>query len=66
MLKFSHHELSRNVLDRKMDNLKKNRADILVTSCTACIIQLSYGVRRHGLNTRVCHIFEILTGQMCG
>jgi len=62
----SHHELSCNVLDRKMDNLKKTKADILVTSCPACIIQLSYGVRRHGLNTRVCHISEILIGQMRG
>jgi glycolate oxidase iron-sulfur subunit len=56
----AHHELSRKVLDRKMENLKKTGADILVTSCPACIIQLSYGVRRHELNTRVCHISELL------
>ena len=56
----AHHALSRQVLDRKMDNLKKTRADILATSCPACVIQLSFGVRRHGLNTRVCHISEIL------
>ena len=56
----AHHALSRNVLDRKMDNLKKTKADVLVTSCPACIIQLSYGVRRHGLNTRVCHISELV------
>lgn len=56
----AHHELSRQVLDRKMDNLKKTGADILVTSCPACVIQLSFGVRRHGLNTRVCHISELL------
>jgi glycolate oxidase iron-sulfur subunit len=55
----AHYELSRKVLDRKMDNLKKTRADILVTSCPACVIQLSFGVRRHGLNTSVCHISEI-------
>jgi len=56
----AHHALSRQVLDRKMDNLKKTGADILVTSCPACVIQLSFGVRRHGLNTRVCHISEML------
>jgi len=56
----AHHELSRKVLDRKMENLKKTGADILVTSCPACIIQLSYGVRRHGLNVRVCHISELI------
>ena len=57
----AHHELSRKVLDRKMENLKKTGADILVTSCPACIIQLSYGVRRHRLHTRVCHISEIIS-----
>ncbi|MEN8244128.1 MAG: (Fe-S)-binding protein [Thermodesulfobacteriota bacterium] len=56
----AHHDLSRRVLDRKMDNLKKTGADILVTSCPACVIQLSFGVRRHGLNTRVCHISELV------
>ena len=58
----AHHELSRKVLDRKIENLKKTGADILVTSCPACIIQLSYGVRRHGLNTRVCHLSELVNG----
>jgi glycolate oxidase iron-sulfur subunit len=56
----SHHALSRQVLDRKMDNLKLTGADLLVTSCPACVIQLSFGVRRHGLNTRVLHISEII------
>ena len=56
----AHHALSSQVLDRKMDNLRKTRADILVTSCPACVIQLAFGVRRHGLNTRVCHISELL------
>ena len=48
------------VLDRKMENLKKTGADLLVTSCPACIMQLSYGVRKHGLSTRVCHISELI------
>lgn len=58
---FSHYELSRRVLDRKMENLKKTGADVLVTSCPACIIQLAYGVRKHGLSVRVCHLSEIVT-----
>jgi glycolate oxidase iron-sulfur subunit len=58
---FSHYELSRSVLDRKMENLKKTGADILVTSCPACIIQLAYGVRKHGLSVRVCHLSEVVT-----
>jgi glycolate oxidase iron-sulfur subunit len=57
---FSHYELSQQVLDRKMENLKKTGADLLVTSCPACIMQLSYGVRKHGLSTKVCHISELI------
>lgn len=58
----SHYDLSRKVLHRKMENLEKTDADLLVTSCPACMIQLSYGVRRHGLKTTVCHISQIVAG----
>ncbi|RPH49181.1 MAG: (Fe-S)-binding protein [Desulfobacteraceae bacterium] len=56
----SHFDLSMQVLDRKMENLKKTRADVLVTTCPACIIQLSYGVRRHGLTVKVQHLTEVI------
>jgi glycolate oxidase iron-sulfur subunit len=59
----AHYDLSQQVLDRKMDNLKKTNADILVTSCPACMIQLSYGIRRHGLKTEVRHISQVVAGQ---
>jgi len=55
----THYELSQKVLDRKMKNLKNTDADILVTSCPACMIQLAYGIRRHGLKTKVFHISEV-------
>ncbi|MCF8093656.1 MAG: (Fe-S)-binding protein [Desulfotignum sp.] len=55
----SHYDLSMTVLDRKMDNVAATGADLLVTSCPACMIQLSHGVRRKQLDTRVCHISEI-------
>jgi glycolate oxidase iron-sulfur subunit len=55
----THYDLSQQVLDRKMKNLKNTDADILVTSCPACMIQLSYGSKRHGLKTKVFHISEM-------
>jgi glycolate oxidase iron-sulfur subunit len=55
----THFELSRKVLDRKLDNVEKTGASLLVTSCPACIIQLRYGVRKRGLPIRVCHIAEL-------
>jgi glycolate oxidase iron-sulfur subunit len=48
------------ILDRKMQNLKKTGADILTTECPGCMIQLSYGVRRSGLATKVVHISELM------
>lgn len=56
----SHYDLAMQVLDRKMANLKKTGADVLVTTCPACLIQLSYGVRRHGLKVDVRHLTEVI------
>ncbi len=55
----THYDLSQKVLDRKIENLKKTEADILVTSCPACMIQLGWGIRKHGLKTRIFHISEM-------
>lgn len=54
-----HYDLSLSVLDRKLDNIAKTGADLVVTSCPACIIHLSFGLHRRGLPTRVCHIAEL-------
>lgn len=56
----SHYDLAMQVLDRKMENLKKTGADVLVTTCPACIIQLTHGVRRQGLKVAVKHLTEVL------
>jgi len=58
-----HYDLARQVLDRKIDNVVKTRASVLVTSCPACIIHLAYGIRLRKLPIRVCHISELLTGR---
>ena len=57
-----HYELARQVLDRKIDNVERTGADVLVTSCPACIIQLAYGIRLRKLPIRVCHISELAAG----
>ncbi len=60
----SHYRLSRRVLDRKIANVAKTRAQIVATSCPACMIHLSYGIRMHGLDVRVMHISELVTGRL--
>jgi len=55
-----YYSQSMQVLDRKMDNVKKTKADIVVTTCPACNIQLAYGTRRHGLDCEVLDIADLL------
>jgi glycolate oxidase iron-sulfur subunit len=56
----SHFEIAMKVLERKIDNVEATGANVLATSCPACIIQLSYGVRTRKLPVQVCHLSELL------
>lgn len=58
-----HYDLARQVLERKIDNVVKTGANLLVTSCPACILHLSYGIRLRGLPIRVCHISELIAAR---
>ena len=58
----AHYDLARKVLERKIDNVERTSAGVVVTSCPACIIHLRYGIRLRGLSIRVCHLSEILVG----
>ena len=57
---FLHHDEATGVLDRKMANVKRTGAQILVTECPACMMHLSYGARRKGLPVDVRHVSQIL------
>ena len=57
-------ELSLEILDRKMENIKAADLDVLVTGNPGCLFQLQYGARRHGLNLEVVHIAEFLSRTM--
>jgi len=57
----SHFEIAVKILERKIDNVENTGATVLATSCPACIIQLSYGVRKRGLPVRVCHLSELIS-----
>jgi len=57
---FTHYDLSKKVRERKTGNVETTGADILVSSCPACVMQLSYGVREKKLPVRVTEIIELL------
>ena len=57
---FMHNDISMKILDRKTENVEKSGADVLVTECPSCIMQLSLGAKRRGLPTRVLSVSQLL------
>jgi glycolate oxidase iron-sulfur subunit len=53
-------DLSRKLLDRKMDHVARTGADILVTANPGCLMQLAAGVRARGLRMEVVHLIDLL------
>jgi glycolate oxidase iron-sulfur subunit len=59
---FSLHfyDLSTKIADKKLKNLIDTEADIVVSGCPGCEIQLMDTIARHKLPIRVMHIMELL------
>lgn len=53
-------ELSSELLKKKLDNVAATGADILLTDCPGCIMQLRGGAEKRGMNIEVRHIAEAL------
>ncbi len=56
----THPEMSRSVLDAKLDALQEARPDVIATGNPGCLMQLRSGVRSRGLPARVVHPIELL------
>ncbi len=57
-LKFT--EESQKILDRKLDNVKKTEAEVLVTANPGCHLQLAWGLRKAQMPQPVLHLCELL------
>lgn len=55
-----YYELSKKIADKKIDTIKTSGADIVVTDCPGCQIQIMDNVIRHKLPVKVKHIMELL------
>ena len=60
----TQYDMSMRVLERKMSNVATSGAETLVTSCPACLAQLSYGARREGVAVRVRHLSQVIQEAM--
>ena len=53
-------ELSNSVLQRKLDSIEASGADIVVTNCTPCILQLRGGLDKRKSDIKVMHSAELM------
>ncbi|WP_291328012.1 L-lactate dehydrogenase (quinone) large subunit LdhH [Desulfovibrio sp. UCD-KL4C] len=54
-------KVSAQLLSKKMNNIKETGADILLTDCPGCVMQLRGGAKKNGLNVEVHHISELIS-----
>jgi glycolate oxidase iron-sulfur subunit len=56
----TQNELSMQILDRKMEQIRKANVNILVTGNPGCMFQFRYGAKRAGIDLEVLHPVELL------
>ena len=56
----TQRELSNRLLDGKMEQVAATGADVVATANPGCVIQLETGLRRAGVQGRVCHVVDLL------
>jgi len=53
-------EMSRSLLERKMNNLKTQKVDYLVAGNPGCLLQIKKGIDKYGLGIKTAHPIELL------
>ncbi len=56
----THPDISMQLLDDKMENVKVTQPEIIVTANAGCLLQLQLGVQRAGLKAEVLHVVDLL------
>ncbi|MGD9117565.1 MAG: (Fe-S)-binding protein, partial [Dehalococcoidia bacterium] len=55
-----YYDLSKDIADKKVESIKSTGADIVVSSCPGCEIQLIDSLLRHKVPVKVMHIMELI------
>ncbi len=58
--KLSHPEISREIQLKKAKNIEKTKADLLITECPGCVMNIAEGLERVESNTAALHIADLL------
>lgn len=59
-----YHELSQKITAQKAQNIMNTGADIVATSCPACMLKINSGLRLKGSNVEVKHVADILASAL--
>jgi len=54
-------ELSAELLNKKLNNVEETGADVLLTDCPGCVMQLRGGLKARGSKVKVKHVSEALS-----
>lgn len=55
-----HFDVSMEVLDRKLENIKATGVKTVVTANPPCLMQLRLGAHRHGIELNIVHVVDLL------
>jgi glycolate oxidase iron-sulfur subunit len=55
-----HYDVSKAIADRKAEAIDETKADIIVTGCPGCMIQLTDAMNRKHMDKEVRHVSELL------
>ncbi len=53
-------EISSGILDKKLHNIKETGADIVVTDCPGCVMQIKGGADKNDMGIEVIHLSEFI------
>lgn len=59
-LSLSNYDLSIEITRRKAESVRDTGADVVVTACPGCMVQLRDAMHRYGVKARVAHVVEFL------
>lgn len=56
----THPDIAQRLVTSKVQAIQATGAEIVVTSCPACLMQISYALKRAGLQVEAKHIIEVI------
>ncbi len=57
---FIYYDLSKKILQHKLDDIEGTKADYVVTNCMGCMMQLQDGIHQRKMETKGIHLLEML------